>query len=57
MLVVTVKEQGRLFIGSDIEVVVVKTSRGKVRLGVVAPPDVSIRRAEVQPVAERGVQS
>lgn len=47
MLVLTVREDGRIFIGDGIEVVVVATSRGKVRLGIKAPASVGIRRGEL----------
>ena len=47
MLVVTRSEGQSVMIGKDIEVRVVKNSRGKLRLGVVAPKEVRIIRTEL----------
>ncbi len=47
MLVVSRKEQQRLLIGSDVEVVVVHIGDKRVRLGIRAPEEVSIRREEL----------
>jgi carbon storage regulator len=40
----------RVRIGDDIEIMVVRISRGKVRLGVTAPKSVLIMRSELLPV-------
>jgi carbon storage regulator len=48
MLVLTRKIGQKLFINSDIEVIVLGSQQGRVKLGLVAPPGVSIRREEVQ---------
>lgn len=48
MLVLT-REQGQeIVIGDSVRVVVVEIQRGKVRLGVEAPKDVSVDRKEVR---------
>lgn len=46
MLVLSRKQNERLVIGGIIEVVVVKTG-DSVRLGIIAPPEVSIDRYEI----------
>jgi carbon storage regulator CsrA len=47
MLVLNRKLMEKLFIGDDICVTVVRLERGQVRLGIEAPRDVSIVRAEL----------
>jgi carbon storage regulator len=49
MLVLTRKLMERLFIGDDICVTVVRLEGGQVRLGIDAPRDVSVVRAELVP--------
>jgi carbon storage regulator len=49
MLVLTRKLMEKLFIGDDICVTVVRVEGGQVRLGIDAPRDVSIVRAELVP--------
>jgi carbon storage regulator len=49
MLVLTRKLTEKLFIGDDICVTVVSLEGGKVRLGIEAPREVSIVRAELVP--------
>ena len=49
MLVLTRKLMEKLFIGDDICVTVVRLEGNQVRLGIEAPPDVSILRAELVP--------
>ena len=49
MLVLTRKLMERLFIGDDICVTVVRLESGQVRLGIDAPRDVSVVRAELVP--------
>jgi carbon storage regulator len=60
MLVLTRKLMERLFIGDDICVTVVRLEGGQVRLGIDAPRDVSVVRAELvpdrQPTRYRSVQ-
>lgn len=47
MLVLSRKPGQRIRIGRDVEVVVVKVSGNRIRLGIVAPADVPIRRDEI----------
>lgn len=47
MLVLSRKQGERIIINHDIEIVIVKLERGKVRLGIVAPKEVSVHRAEI----------
>ena len=49
MLVLSRKETERIVVGHNIEVIVLAVRGGKVRLGIIAPEDVSIHRAEVRP--------
>ena len=46
MLVLTRKRSEMIRIGDDVVVKVMRTGRGAVRLGIDAPPDVSVMRAE-----------
>jgi carbon storage regulator len=57
MLVLTRKANQRVVIGADIEIVVVSISGDRVRLGFVAPKDVSIHREEVQRRIDRELRS
>lgn len=47
MLVLSRKAGQRIQIGSAIEVAVLSARKGRVKLGVVAPPDVTIMRQEI----------
>ncbi|MBC7216854.1 MAG: carbon storage regulator CsrA [Candidatus Caldatribacterium sp.] len=47
MLVITRRVNESIRIGDNIEVKIVAIERGKVRLGVLAPPDVPIYREEL----------
>jgi carbon storage regulator len=49
MLVLTRKVGERFRIGEDIYVTVVRIADGGVRIGIEAPPDVTILRDELQP--------
>ncbi len=49
MLVLTRKLMERLFIGDDICVTVVRLEAGQVRLGIEAPREVAVVRAELVP--------
>jgi carbon storage regulator len=49
MLVLTRKLMEKLFIGDDICVTVVRLEGGQVRLGIDAPRDVTVVRAELVP--------
>jgi carbon storage regulator len=48
VLIVARRKGQRIRIGENIEVVVTEISRGEVRLGIVAPKQVSVVREEVQ---------
>lgn len=48
MLVVTRKVNQAIAIGDDVRVIVVGVEGSKVKLGIVAPPDRSIRRVNAQ---------
>ena len=56
MLVLTRKKQESLIIAGNISITVVSVENGRVRLGITAPQDVSVRRAELAPLprAEAG---
>jgi carbon storage regulator len=47
MLVLTRRAGERILVGSNIWVTVVSVERGKVRLGIEAPPDVVVLRQEL----------
>jgi carbon storage regulator len=47
MLVLTRREGERITLGDDIVVTVVSVQGNKVRIGITAPDDVSIRRGEL----------
>ena len=47
MLVLTRRKQERIVIGDDIEITVVAIQGDQVRLGIVAPPSVTVHRKEV----------
>jgi carbon storage regulator len=47
MLVITRKHGETIRIGDDVEIVVTQVNRGKIRLGIAAPPEINIRRGEL----------
>ncbi len=47
MLALTRKKGESIIIGDDIEIVILGVSKDQVKLGVVAPKDVSIHRKEI----------
>ena len=49
MLVLTRKINQSIVIGDDVRIVVVGVEGDKVKLGIVAPPDVAIRRSKEPP--------
>jgi carbon storage regulator len=49
MLVLTRKAGERVVIGQGITVTVIRSGRGRVHLGIAAPPEVRVQRAEVPP--------
>ena len=48
MLVLSRKRDERILIGDDIEIVVVDVRGEKVRLGIKAPTEISVHRAELR---------
>lgn len=52
MLVLSRKLGEQIMIGSNIQLTVVDIQGPRVRLGLIAPPDVAIRRQELPPRAE-----
>lgn len=48
MLVLSRKPGRRILIGDDVIVELVDVQRGKIRLGITAPPHVSVDRSEVR---------
>ena len=54
MLVLTRKPNQAIVIGDDIRVVIVSVDRDQVRLGIEAPRQVSVHRAEVYEEIARG---
>jgi len=56
MLVLTRKLMEKLFIGDDICITVVRLEGGQVRLGIDAPREVSVVRAELLPGRDTGLK-
>lgn len=52
MLILSRKEEESIFLGKDIEIVVVSIGEGKVKLGIKAPREVDIVRSEVKKAIE-----
>ena len=50
MLVLTRKKQESLIIAGNISITVVSVENGRVRLGITAPHNISVRRAELAPL-------
>jgi carbon storage regulator len=48
MLIVARRKGQRIRIGGNIEVVITELSRGEVRLGIIAPKEVTVLREEVR---------
>lgn len=57
MLILSRKKGESLVIGGNIEVTVVEVSGDKVRLGINAPSDVSVLRAELKQTADENKDS
>ena len=53
MLVLSRRRGERIFIGPDIAITVVEIIRGKVRLGIEAPRDLSVFREELLPIRDQ----
>lgn len=47
MLVLTRRDGEEIQIGSNVTVLVVKIGRGKVRIGIAAPEEIPVHRAEI----------
>jgi len=54
MLVLSRRKGEKIHIGNDIVVAVVETGNDKIRIGVKAPENVTIVRAELEPYRETG---
>ncbi len=50
MLVLTRKDGERIMIGDGIEITIVETKPGSVKLGIVAPPEVTVVRDDARVV-------
>jgi len=57
MLSLTRKKGESVIIGDDIEIVVVDVSGDKVRLGIKAPDNISVLRAELKQTAQQNKDS
>jgi carbon storage regulator len=57
MLSLTRKEGESVIIGDDIEITVVDVSGDKVRLGIKAPDNISVLRAELKQTAQQNKDS
>jgi carbon storage regulator len=53
MLVLTRRQNEEIVIGDDVVIRVLRTGSGSVKIGVVAPEGVGIRRGELRPREER----
>jgi carbon storage regulator len=53
MLVLSRKKDETIFIGDDIEVMVVEIRGDKVRLGIIAPQEMPVHRREVYKTIQR----
>jgi carbon storage regulator len=53
MLVLTRRQNEEIVIGDDVVIRVLRTGSGSVKIGVVAPEGVGIRRGELKPREER----
>lgn len=56
MLVLSRAENEAVMIGDDVRVVIVRSSDGKVRLGIEAPKSVPVHRQEVYDAIQRSGQ-
>ena len=55
MLILTRKESEQICLGDNIVVTVVRLAGDKVRIGVVAPPDVKVIRSELKEVEIKSI--
>lgn len=56
MLVLTRRVDEKIMIGDDVEIMVVDIRGDRVRLGIKAPPEVSIHREEIWKKIQREIQ-
>ncbi len=56
MLVLTIKEGGRLMIADDITVRVLKVNGRQVKMGIEAPKDIPVHREEIYERIKNGVE-
>ena len=57
MLVVTRKIEAKIMINNDIKVVIVGISGDRIKIGIEAPKDVSIRREELAQIKDQVKQN
>ena len=53
MLVLTRDEGESIMIGDDIEITLIRSAKGKARIGVSAPRDVAVDRTEIRVLKEQ----
>jgi carbon storage regulator len=51
MLVLSRRESQRICLGESIVLTIVRVNGDRVRVGIEAPPDIQVRRAELEPRA------
>jgi carbon storage regulator len=56
MLVLSRREQEKIRLGDSIVVTIIRVSGERVRIGIEAPPDVSVLRDELPPHSKRGIR-
>lgn len=54
MLVLTRKKSERILIGDDVEILVIRIGPNAVRIGIHAPPEMKIDRAEIREQLQDG---
>ena len=54
MLVLSRRESQRIRLGESIVLTIVRVNGDRVRVGIEAPPDVHVRRAELEPSTPAG---
>ena len=57
MLVLAREEGESIMIGDDIEVILIRSTNGKARIGVSAPRDVMVDRSEIRELKEQDVNA
>jgi carbon storage regulator len=51
MLVLSRRESQRIRLGESIVLTIVRVNGDRVRVGIEAPPDIQVRRAELEPLS------